>query len=41
MALKSLLSAGSVIRLDLKFEHSPDESVISAVEPAAPHGDGM
>lgn len=41
MALKAPLVAGSSIRLDLKFEHSPDEQVTATVKPAAAGGAGM
>jgi len=41
MALKAPLTARSTIRLDLKFEHSPDKIVTATVKPAASDGAGM
>lgn len=41
MGLKAPLAAGSAIRLDLKFEHSPDKLVTATVRPATAGGMAM
>lgn len=41
MGLKAPLTAGSTIRLDLKFEHSPDKLVTATVKPATAGGMAM